>query len=91
MHCKLSVAAAFTACVAGLVSADTEFALFAYGKIARAGLRLCYADGKWEGTKQQTVLPPTYNFAGLAYIGGFPSFAKEAVNITREFSPVTRT
>lgn len=65
MICKLSLITALAACVTSVVSVDTEFQLYAYGKVERPGLRLCYADGK-------------------AYVGGLPSFAKEALNITRK-------
>ncbi|KAF1979902.1 hypothetical protein BU23DRAFT_108213 [Bimuria novae-zelandiae CBS 107.79] len=63
MYCKLPLLTALAACITSVVSEDLGFPLFAYGKVAKSGLRLSYADG-------------------LAYIGGFPSFAKEAVNIT---------
>jgi hypothetical protein len=44
---KLSLITVLAACVSNAVSAETEFKLFAYGKLASSGLQLFYGDGQY--------------------------------------------
>ncbi|KAL5433875.1 hypothetical protein PMIN05_008128 [Paraphaeosphaeria minitans] len=46
MFGKFSSIAVLFMCVANAVSEDTEFKLFAYGKLASLGLQLFYGDGQ---------------------------------------------
>ncbi|KAL5447409.1 hypothetical protein PMIN06_007492 [Paraphaeosphaeria minitans] len=46
MFGKFSSIAVLFMCVANAVSEDTEFKLFAYGKLASSGLQLFYGDGQ---------------------------------------------
>ncbi|KAJ4303507.1 hypothetical protein N0V90_002403 [Kalmusia sp. IMI 367209] len=41
----LSLFTAFAACIANVVSEETDFQLFAYGKTEKSGLQLFYGDG----------------------------------------------
>ena len=45
MACKFGFFTAVLASILGTAWSEMEFELFAYGKVARPGLRLCYADG----------------------------------------------